>query len=111
MCNTITDINELLIYFVTEKIITMNQQEEIKSCNTKSERVSKLLLNIWGPLEAGDSNGFYTMLKIMKTHGVNATQKLADHIIAMVDESKLPSLVNNNNTSNSIPYDWIKGLL
>ena len=111
LCDAVTDINELLKYFVTEKIITLNQQEEIKSCNTQSERVTKLLLNISGPLEAGDINGFYTMLSIMKTHGVNATQQLADHIIAVVDKSKLPSLVNNNLTNNTIPYDWTKGLL
>ena len=81
-------------YFVTEKIITTDEEEEIKTYTTKSERVSKLLLNISGPLEAGDSNGFYIMLQIMKTHGVNATQHLANQIISRVDKIKLPILVN-----------------
>ena len=94
LCNTITDVNTLLKYFVTEKIITTDEEEEIKTYTTKSERVSKLLLNISGPLEAGDSNGFYIMLQIMKTHGVNATQHLANQIISRVDKVKLPILVN-----------------
>ena len=112
LCNTITDINELLEYFVKERIITIDQREEIKTCITKSEQVSKLLLNISGPLEASNTYGFYTMLEIMKTHGVNATQDLADHIITrvLVNESNLPSPVKSL-TNNSIPDDWTKGLL
>jgi len=95
LCNTITDINELLKYFVTENIISMDQEEVIKtSCVTKSDKVSTLLLHISCPLESGDSNGFYTMLQIMKTYGVDATQRLADQIITRVDKSKLPNLVN-----------------
>ena len=108
LCNTITDINKLLKYFVAEKIITTDEEEEIKTYTIKSERVSKLLLNISGPLEAGDSNGFYTMLQIMKTYGVDATQRLANQIITRVDKSKLPILVNTKITS--ISNDWSKGL-
>ena len=96
-------------YFVTEKIISTDEQEEIKACITKSERISKLLLNISGPLEAGDSKGFYTMLKIMKTYGVDATQRLANQIITKVDNSKLPNLIFTGHISNSV--DWTEGLL
>jgi len=95
LCNTITDINELLRYFVTENIINGEQEEKIKTvCTTKSDKVSKLLLYISEPLESGESNGFYTMLQIMKTHGVEVTQHLADQIITRVDKSKLPNLVD-----------------
>ena len=107
LCNTITDINELLKYFVAEKIITMNQQEEITACITRSERVSKLLLNISGPLEAGNSKGFYTMLKIMKTHGVDATQCLASHIVAKVENLKSYQQVD----TRIMPLGWTQGLL
>ena len=110
LCDTITDINELLKYFVTEKIITAEQEEEIKTHTIRSYRVSQLLLIISGPLKAGDSNGFYTMLQIMKTHGVDATQRLANLLITKVDKFKLPSLVNIEVTS-SISNDWSKGLL
>ena len=109
LCNTITDVNKLLKYFVTEKIITTDEEEEIKTFTTKSDRVSKLLLNISGPLEAGDSNGFYIMLQVMKTHGVDATQRLANQIVSRVDKFKLPTLVNTGVTT-SIPNDWSKGL-
>ena len=77
LCNTITDIDDLLKYFVAEKIITLNEEEKIKSSATKSDKVRKLLLNISGPLKAGNTNGFYTMLKIMKDRGTKATQNLA----------------------------------
>ena len=109
LCNTITDVNKLLKYFVTEKIITTDEEEEIKTFTTKSDRVSKLLLNISGPLEAGDSNGFYIMLQVMKTHGVDATQRLANQIVSRVDKFKLPTLVNTGVTT-SISNDWSKGL-
>ena len=109
LCNTITDVNKLLRYFVTEKIITTDEEEEIKTYTTKADRVSKLLLNISGPLEAGDSNGFYILLQIMKTHGVDATQRLANQIIARIDKFKLPNLFNTGVTS-SISNDWSKGL-
>ena len=107
LCNTITDINQLLKYFVTENIINMGQEEEIKtSCATNSDKVSTLLLHISRPLESGDSKGFYTMLQIMKTYGIDATQCLADQIITRVDKSKLPNLINVSRS-----FANIKGLL
>ena len=101
LCNTITDINELLRYFVAEKIITMDQHGEIEACATKSGKVSKLLLHISKLLEGGNTGGFYTMLKIMKTYGIDATQCLADHIITRI----------NINFANALPYKWTKGLM
>ncbi|XP_065918394.1 NACHT, LRR and PYD domains-containing protein 12-like isoform X2 [Dysidea avara] len=77
LCNTMTDIDDLLKYFVAEKIITLNEEEEIKSSATKSDKVQKLLLNISDLLKAGNNNGFYIMLKIMKDRGTKATQNLA----------------------------------
>jgi len=91
LCNTMTDIDDLLKYFVTEKIITLNEEEEIKSSTTKSDKVRKLLLNISGPLKAGDKNGFYVMLKIMKDHGTKATQNLATLLTARVTTDDRPS--------------------
>lgn len=78
LCDTMTDIDDLLKHFVTEKIITISEEDEIKSFSVKSEKVRKLLLNISGPLKAGNTNGFYVMLKIMKEFGTKATQDLAD---------------------------------
>ena len=108
LCDTMTDVNGLLKYFVAEKIITLDQEDEIKTTVINSERVSKLLLIISGPLKAGDSKGFYTLLQIMKSYGVDATQHLAEQIITRVDKSKLPDLINIRITS-SIHEDWTKG--
>ena len=80
LCDTMTDVDDLLKYFVSEKIIAKSEEEEIKSASTKLERVRKLLLNISGPLKAGDNKGFHIMLKIMKEHGTLTTQDLAEVI-------------------------------
>ena len=109
LCTTMTDINGLLKYFVAEKIITLEQEETIKDSVTNSERVSKLLVIISGPLQANDNKGFYTMLQIMKTYGVDATQHLADQIITRADKLKLPDLINIHITSG-LYEDWTKGL-
>ena len=82
LCDTVTDIDDLLKYFVTERIISIDEEEEIKKTATKSEKVQKLLSHISGPLKAGDSNGFYVMLSIMKTRGVRASQKMAEVVEA-----------------------------
>ena len=92
LCDTLIDVSELLTCFVTGKIITKDQQKEINTFTISSKKVSRLLLIISGPLRAGDSNGFYTMIRIMKTYGVDSTQCLADHMITKVDRSKLPHL-------------------
>ena len=92
LCNTMTDIDDLLTYFVSENIITLNEEEVIKSSTTKSEKVRKLLLNISGPLKAGDANGFYVMLKIMKDRGTKATQNLATLLTARINSIDRPLL-------------------
>lgn len=80
LCNTMTDIDDLLKYFVTEEIITINEEEKIKNHITKSDKVRMLLLRISGPLQAGNKTGFYVMLKIMKKYGTRATQDLAEFL-------------------------------
>ena len=47
LCDTMTDIDDLLKYFVSEEIITISEEQEIKS---SSERVRNLLRYIAGPL-------------------------------------------------------------
>jgi len=86
-----TDIDDLLKYFVSENIITLNE-EVIRSSTTKSEKVRNLLLNISGPLKAGYTNGFYVMLKIMKDRGTRATQNLATFLTARINSIDRPLL-------------------
>jgi len=80
LCNTLTDIENLLHYFVQENIIKSDDQDKINILVKTSDKVKKLLKYIGGPLKVGDSKGFYTMLDIMETHGVQATKDLANSL-------------------------------
>lgn len=78
LCSTLTDIDNLLPFFVGKKIITITNQTEIKREIATLNKVTKLLPHISGPLEAGDSKGFQIMLTIMKKHGLQPTKDLAE---------------------------------
>lgn len=80
LCDTMTDIDEFLQYFVAENIINTEEEEKIRLLDIKSRKVGKLLMHINGPLKAGDESGLYTMLRIMKMWGLKATQTLSDNI-------------------------------
>ena len=82
LCNTLTDIDNLLPYFVEENIISINDVDEINAIvpSTKKLKVQKLMTHISGPLTAGNTEVFYTMLRIMEDYGHQATQQLADQI-------------------------------
>ena len=81
LCDTMTDIDDLLKYFVAENIINTDEEEKITHSTVKAEKVRMLLIHIAGPLKAGNEAGFYVMLRIMKSHGHDATQTLSDNII------------------------------
>ena len=85
-CDAVVDIDNLLKYFVEKKIIKSEDQDEINTLVKKTEKVKKLLKHITGPLEAGDSKGFYTMLDIMENHGVQATKDLAVSLKAVLSK-------------------------
>jgi len=72
-----TDIENLLKYFVTTNIITIDDQSEILDPPTITRKVTLLLRHISGPLEAGDHKPFRMMLDIMEKHGNLATKSLA----------------------------------
>ena len=76
LCNTLTDINSLLPYFVQENIITPHDEAAINAITRPNQKVRELLLHISGPLTSGDAKGFYTMLTIMKEHGNQSTHDL-----------------------------------
>ena len=67
-------------HFVKEKIITPDDQQEINGMNKLSQKASKLMTYISGPLKAGNTDVFYTMLKIMEEYGNSPTQTLAEKI-------------------------------
>jgi len=85
-CSTLTDIENLLKYFVEEKVINVEDLREINSKIKVSEKVSKLLQHISGPMEGGNSKGLYTLLHIMERHGTQATKDLANRLLDTLKE-------------------------
>ena len=80
LCDTLTDVNNLLPYFVQEKIISVSDHQEIIAIVPLKGKVQKLMEYIAGPLQHGDVEGFLIMLDIMENHGNKATQQLAEQI-------------------------------
>ena len=82
LCDTLTDIENLLPHFVDENVIKFGDLEEINAVvpSTKKHKVQKLMVHISGPLEAGNTEVFYIMLRIMEEHGHLATQQLAEEM-------------------------------
>ena len=80
LCSTLTDIDDLLPHFVEEKIISINVVDEINGYGSSRRKVQKLIFHVSGPLTAGNTRGFYIMLRIMEEHGQDATQQLASQI-------------------------------
>jgi len=76
-CNSMTDIENLLKYFITATIINTDDQSEILAPPKLTSKVTLLLKHISGPLEAGDTKPFRMMLDIMEKHGNLATKTLA----------------------------------
>ena len=97
LCDTLTDIDNLLPHFVEEKVITINDLEAINTTipSTKKLKVQKLMTHISGPLTAGNTEVFYTMLRIMEDYGHQATQQLADQI-----RRSLPIASDHNEFTN-----------
>ena len=80
LCSILTNVNSLLPYFIQENIISFSDVEEINAITIVPRKVEKLLLHIAGRLTAGDAQGFYTMLTILKQHGNQSTKDLAGRI-------------------------------
>ena len=82
LCDTLTDINNLLPHFVKENVIDIDTLEEINAAipATTKFKVQKLMMHISGPLTAGYTKVFYIMLSIMEEYGHQATQQLANQI-------------------------------
>ena len=97
LCDTLTDIDNLLPHFVEEEVITINDVDEINAIvpSTKKLKVQKLMTHISGPLLAGNTEMFYTMLRIMEDYGHQATQQLANQI-----RRSLPITSGHNENTN-----------
>ena len=86
LCNTMTDIENLLKYFVQRNIIKSEDQDVICSNNKSSDKVRAFLKYISGPLQGGNEEGFHIMLNIMEKHGVEATKKLSKELKTTLEQ-------------------------
>ena len=102
LCNTMVDINSLLPCFVQEKIIKVDDLEEINAKERTKDRVVKLLHFIDGPLQAGNVGCFYTLLKIMEEHGTASTADLSRSMRSKIDTSRDNSAVSGFKGQSSI---------
>ena len=90
LCSTLSDIDDLLPHFVANKIIHINDVQQIKANVLPTDKVANLMKHISRPLDAGNTEVFYTMLRIMQEYGHQATQHLADQMrksLPVADES------------------------
>ena len=90
LCDTLTDIENLLPHFVEENVIKFEDLEEINTIatSTKKLKVQRLMVHISGPLRAGNTEVFYIMLRIMEEHGHYATKQLANQIRIAISRRK-----------------------
>ena len=77
---------DLTPHFVTAKIITLSDEDEITKSSTTSHRAAmKMLLKpVSLTLETGYTTSFYKMLEIIQQHGNDAAQHLAGEVLAEV---------------------------
>ena len=80
LCDTLTDIDEILPECVTERIISIEFKEEIIGIFLKRRKVEKLLDHIAGPVKAGYTETLLVFLKIMKKQHRQTTRQLADEL-------------------------------
>ena len=94
LCNTLTDIDGLMSHFVVEYVIKHEDLFEISAIILPAKKMQKLMTHISGPLRAGNTEGFYAMLRIMENYGHHATQQLA---------GQMRESLKNNNLSSPNP--------
>ena len=84
---------DLTPHFVTAKIITLSDEDEITKASTTSHKAAmKMLLKpISSSLETGYTTSFYKILGIMRQHGNDAAQHLSGEIL---DEIGSPEEIN-----------------
>ena len=75
-CDILKNEDSLLDKFVEKKIISYNQAVVLRDAPI-TRKGQDFLINISGPLDGGQTKGFYIMLEIMKEHGRIGTQDFA----------------------------------
>ena len=71
-------------YFVTNNLITLEDEDEI--CNAARDKARIFLLKIEGPVRGDFTAGLHLILDIMLQHGNVTDQQLAEQIKSEIDE-------------------------
>ena len=91
----------LLPYLVSADVITFQDEAEICAAKTSSAKATILLQKLVGPLEMGNTFGFYKLLQIMELHGNLATKVLAKKMITQVSSLQKGPPVGREPTQNA----------
>ena len=89
----VLNVHTLIPHFITERVITVDDASDIKSCNRESEKIMKLLDYIARPLKAGYTESFYIMLDVMKTHCTIAVEALANNMESSLQTTSSKGMV------------------
>ena len=90
---SILNVNTLIPHFIAERVITIGDASDIRSCNQDSEKIMKLLDYIARHLKAGFTDSFYVMLDIMKVHGTITDQMLASEMELSLEANSSEGMV------------------
>ena len=70
-------LNEITSHLISVDVMTFDQDEEVMSPNTSKEKAKKLLQTLEGPIKAGHLKSFTELLRIMESHGNDASKQLS----------------------------------
>jgi len=79
-------VTDLCPFFVSDKIISLTDNQRILRCTTSQMSAELLLEIISCKMQKGDSTVFAKMLVIMERHGIDAAKKLSQEIIAKLED-------------------------
>ena len=71
---------DLYRYFVSEEIITLDENDEISAESNPIKKIEILLRKVSSPLKSNHTKSFYVMLEVMASYGNKATKDLARDI-------------------------------
>ena len=90
-------------YLVSADVITFQDEEEICAARTSSAKAKILLQKLVGPLESGNTFGFYQLLQVMEGHGNIATKDLANKMRSRASSSHKEPAVSQSSSTGREP--------
>ena len=77
-------ITTLTPYFISARILSVSDQEEITALANPNDKALMLLKKISAPLESGFCKSFHNMLSVMRIYGNDDMKDLAQKITALL---------------------------